>query len=70
MIKIRIQTDSTDSIGRQEGFIVSLNDEEQFLLLQDEIQNNNDNHLIKIINEHNRIYYIKNSSIKYIQVLD
>ena len=63
MIKIRIQTDSTDSIGRQEGFIVSLNDEEQFLLLQDEIQNNNDNHLIKIINEHNRIYYIKNSSI-------
>jgi hypothetical protein len=70
MLKIRIQTDATDSIGRQEGFIVSLNDEEQFLLLQDEIQKNNDNHLIKIINEHNRIYYIKNSSIKYIQILD
>lgn len=69
-MKIKIQTDVIDSTGRPESFIVSLKDEEQFLLLLDEIQNNNDNHLIQIMNEHNRIYYIKNSSIKYIQVLD
>ena len=69
MIKIKIQTNVIDSTGRAESFIVLL-DDEKFSLLQDEIQNNNDNHLIQITDEHLRIYYVKNSSIKYIQVLD